>query len=147
MARAEPPASLQEIRNPTSIQAQIAALKQLKNEIIGHDEKKELVIRYGIVAPLVRNLTSSLKASGKRRSREFNGGSEGLGRSESFGRSEAFNGSVSKDCAWTHEDELRLQSTYIVASLARGRPLCCWKAIMLDADRTGYQVDFRMSSR
>jgi hypothetical protein len=104
MARIELPASLAEIRNPSSIQEQIAALKQLKNEIIGHDQRKELVVRHGIVVALVRNLQTSAKASGKRWSREVNGNGVTLGKGH----------------AWTHEDELRLQTTTIITSLAHG---------------------------
>jgi len=104
MARIELPASLAEIRNPTSIQEQIAALKQLKNDIIGHDQRKELVVRHGVVAALFRNLQTSAKASGKRWSREVNGSGVALGKGQ----------------AWTHEDELRLQTTTIITSLAHG---------------------------
>lgn len=56
MARAELPPSLQEIRNPTSTQAHVMALKELKHEIIGHEQRKELVVHHGILALLVRNL-------------------------------------------------------------------------------------------
>jgi hypothetical protein len=104
MGRPEVPASLIEIKNPTSIQEQIAALKQLKNEIIGHPLIKELVVNNGIAAPLARNLQTSLKASGKRRSREVNGNGVPL----------------DKDYSWTHEDELRLQTITIITSLAHG---------------------------
>ena len=110
MARTQPPASLQEIRNPTSVAAQIAALRSLKNEIIGHDEKKELVVRHGVVLPLVRNLSASLKGSGKRADREANGHGSGVSDERD----------PMTNTPWTDEDELRLQTTYITASLARG---------------------------
>ncbi|QDS76948.1 hypothetical protein FKW77_005097 [Venturia effusa] len=56
MARAELPPSLQEIRNPTSVQAHVTALKELKHEIIGHEQRKELVVHHGILGLLVRNM-------------------------------------------------------------------------------------------
>ncbi|KAF2421192.1 ARM repeat-containing protein [Tothia fuscella] len=93
MARAEVPKSLQEIRNPTSVSNQIAALKQLKHDIIGHDQRKELVVRHGIIGALVRNLTDRTAVRGKRRS-EDDGGAE--------------------------EDEIRVQSIQIITSLAHG---------------------------
>ena len=105
MGRPEVPAALSEIKSPTSIQDRIAALKRLKNDIIGHPLIKELVIKHGIAAPLVRNLQSSLKASGKRRSREVNGHGVAL----------------DKDHGWTHEDEMRLQTITIITSLAHGK--------------------------
>jgi hypothetical protein len=37
----------------------LAALKRLKHELIGHDQKKELFVRLGIVAPLVKILEAS----------------------------------------------------------------------------------------
>jgi hypothetical protein len=59
MARAELPASLGEIRNPQSTLSHIAALKALKHEIIGHEQRKELVIHHGVIPLLVRNLTDA----------------------------------------------------------------------------------------
>ncbi|RDI87808.1 hypothetical protein Vi05172_g2418 [Venturia inaequalis] len=56
MARAPLPPSLQEIQNPTSVQAHVTALKELKHEIIGHEQRKELVVHHGILPLLVRNL-------------------------------------------------------------------------------------------
>jgi hypothetical protein len=58
MARAEIPASLGELRNPQSTQSHVAALKALKHDIIGHEQRKELVIHHGIAPLLVRNLTA-----------------------------------------------------------------------------------------
>jgi hypothetical protein len=94
MARAEVPDSLQEIRNPTSLTTQIAALKQLKHDIIGHDQRKELVICHGVIGALVGNLQDRVSsARGKRRSEQDGG----------------------------EEDEVRVQSIQIITSLAHGR--------------------------
>jgi hypothetical protein len=59
MARAEIPASLSEMRSPQSTQSHIAALKALKHDIIGHEQRKELVIHHGLIRLLVRNLTAA----------------------------------------------------------------------------------------
>ena len=96
------PNILQELQTPSSIPAQIDALKTLKNDIIGHDQRKELAIRHGIVEPLVRILSTYSKTSGKKRMRE---------RSDNGANSEK---------TWTEEDNLRLQATLIVASLGNG---------------------------
>ena len=37
----------------------LSALKRLKHELIGHEQKKELFVRLGIVPPLVRILEGS----------------------------------------------------------------------------------------
>lgn len=93
MARAEVPESLHEIRKPTSLASQIAALKQLKHDIIGHDQRKELVICHGIIGALVGNLQDRASARGKRRSEQDGG----------------------------EEDEVRVQSIQIITSLAHGK--------------------------
>ncbi|KAF1811151.1 ARM repeat-containing protein [Eremomyces bilateralis CBS 781.70] len=102
MGRPVAPTALQELQTPSSIPAQIGALKTLKNEIIGHDQRKELVIRHGIVEPLVRILSTYSRTSGKKRMRE---------RSDNGDNAEK---------SWTEEDDLRLQATLIVASLGNG---------------------------
>ncbi|TKA51335.1 hypothetical protein B0A49_12942, partial [Cryomyces minteri] len=103
MARPSALQAMSELRNPTSSSAQITALKQLKNDIVGHDQRKEQAIKNGIVPLLVRILSSSAKANGKRRSGELNGNA----------------GEASRRQSWTTDDELRLQATFIVGSLAQ----------------------------
>ena len=66
MARAEPPASIHEIRNPQSTQSHIAALKALKHDIIGHEQRKELAIYHGVIALLARNLANAASSHEKR---------------------------------------------------------------------------------
>ncbi|KAF2146012.1 uncharacterized protein K452DRAFT_294623 [Aplosporella prunicola CBS 121167] len=103
MTRAPSPAGLDELRNPTSADAQVAALKQLKNFIVGHDQRKELAVRRGIVAHLARVLQANVKASGKRRQRQSNGGA-----------------AAAQNAEQAQEDDMRLQATFIVESLAHG---------------------------
>lgn len=90
MTRAELPQSLAEIRDPLSTGAHIAALKQLKHEIIGHEQRKELVVVHGVVGLLVRNLKDASRSS------------------------------LSSSRAWSEEDEVGLQSVQIVTCLAHG---------------------------
>lgn len=101
-------AVLRDAHAPTEQKLEVA--KKLKNIIIGQDQRKELAVKSGIVQPLADILSSSTKATGKRRL-DSNGVS--LHRAE----------------GWTQEDELRLQATIIIGSLAAGgqqflRPLC-----------------------
>jgi hypothetical protein len=96
MARAELPSSLREIRSPTSVAKHIAALRELKHEIIGHEQRKELVVHHGILGLLVRNLEVS----------ESEGLHDGKRR---WGERE-----------WSESDELRVQSIQIVGCLAHG---------------------------
>lgn len=91
------------IRNPASLDAQIAALKQLKNEIVGHNQRKEVLVRLGLVQPLVDILSSAQKASGKRRAGESNG----IPSPAPLGK-------------WTADDESRFQATLVLGSLASG---------------------------
>ena len=95
--------AIETIRSPSSLESQIQALKQLKNDIVGHDLRKELVVRQGVVEPLVNILSSSRKATGKRRVAETNGESSPATRRP-----------------WTQEEETRLQATLILSSLASG---------------------------
>ncbi|KAL1623818.1 hypothetical protein SLS54_004280 [Diplodia seriata] len=113
MTRAPSPPALGELRNPSSPAAQVSALKQLKNFIVGHDQRKELVVRRGIIPELARVLQTNVKTAGKRRQRHLNGG--GGGASTSAPAAEGAEG-------WTQEDEERLQATLIVGSLAVGGP-------------------------
>ncbi|KAF2840359.1 ARM repeat-containing protein [Patellaria atrata CBS 101060] len=106
MARPSALPALEELNNASSTSAQVAALRRLKNEIIGHDQRKELVIRQGIVRQLACILGASSKASGKKKSRDLDGAVPGS----------------EDDLAWTEEDEMRLQATFIVGSLASGGP-------------------------
>ncbi|KAF9633986.1 Armadillo [Lasiodiplodia theobromae] len=113
MTRAPSPPALGELRNPSSPAVQVNALKQLKNFIVGHDQRKELVVRRGIIPELARVLQANVKTAGKRRQRHLNGGAGGASTSAP----------AAEDVeSWTQEDEERLQATLIVGSLAVGGP-------------------------
>ena len=103
MTRPSTPPILSELRSPSSPATQVAALKALKNEIIGHEQKKEMWIGLGVIAPIARILTSH-RCSGKRRYREVNGNTDHF----DHGRSR------------TDDEEARLQAIIIVGSLAHG---------------------------
>lgn len=81
----------------------MAALRALKNELIGHEQKKELWIGLGVLAPIARILNTH-KGNGKRRHRELHG-SQGQSKQRG-GRSD--------------EDEARLQAIITVGTLAHG---------------------------
>ena len=99
-----PPPILSELRSPSSTANQVVALRALKNDIIGHEEKKQMWVRLGAVVPLARILNTH-KGSGKRKYKEVNGDGNFSGRRTV--RSE--------------EEEARLQAVIVVGSLAQGR--------------------------
>ncbi|KAL8726643.1 MAG: hypothetical protein Q9166_006602 [cf. Caloplaca sp. 2 TL-2023] len=99
------PPILSELRSPTSPASQVNALRALKNEIIGHEQKKRMWVGLGVLAPLARILNTP-RANGKRR--ESNGNRSAHQGKTAFGR--------------TDEEEARLQAIIIVGSLASGGP-------------------------
>jgi len=62
---------LSELRSASSPASQVKALKELKNELIGHEQKKEVWIGMGVLTPLARIL-SSHKGDGKKKHRDIN---------------------------------------------------------------------------
>ncbi|KAF1990621.1 ARM repeat-containing protein [Aulographum hederae CBS 113979] len=110
MARTLLPPSLDELRSPTSQASQITALKQLKNELVGHEQRKQLVVQHGVVPELVRILDTSGKREGKRRTKEG-----GVSIVDGPALDEK-----PEDSNWSGEEELRLQATLVVGSLAHG---------------------------
>jgi len=103
MTRPSTPPILSELRSPTSPATQVAALRALKNEIIGHEQNKEMWIGLGVVAPMSRVLNTH-RGVGKRKYREVNGNTECSSRASSR----------------TDEEEARLQAIIIIGSLAHG---------------------------
>ena len=103
MTRPSTPPILSELRSASSPASQIRALRQLKNEIIGHDQKKQMWIGLGVLTPLVRIL-NSYKGDGKRRARFLDGGGSRQSRKE----------------IRTEEEEARLQAVIIIGILAHG---------------------------
>lgn len=93
-----------------SSEQKLQVARHLKNLIVGQDQRKEHSVKNGIVQPLADILSAAPKATGKRRVE-----SQGV--------------SLSQNQEWTPEDELRLQATLIIGSLAAGgqtflHPLC-----------------------
>ena len=93
------------IREPASLEAQITALRQLKNDIVGHDQRKELAVEQGVVQPLIGIIATTIKATGKRKAAETNG--------------ESASASLH---SWTPEQDARLQAVLILGSLASAGP-------------------------
>ncbi|KAK4987804.1 hypothetical protein LTR50_004356 [Elasticomyces elasticus] len=85
--------ALQELQNPTSLDAQIAALRRIKNDIVGHEQRKELVVRHGIIIPLAKILSGPRLSESKH------------------------NADIR-----AADDELRSQALLVVGSLANGGP-------------------------
>lgn len=98
---------LAELRSPSSPEAQVAALRALKNEIIGHEQRKELWVGLGVVTPLARVLNTR-RSGAKRRQKEYGGEGGGGGKSE-LDREHAF-----------ADEGARLQAILVVGSLAQG---------------------------
>ena len=95
---------LSELRSASSPASQVKALKELKNELIGHEQKKELWIGLGVLTPLARILNSH-KGNGKKKHRDING-------SDSQWKDRSIN---------TDEEEARLQAIIVLGSLAYGQ--------------------------
>lgn len=110
MGRSTIPPALIELSNPSTPEAQVNALRNLKNEIVGHEQRKELAVVHGVVKPLAGLLRTEARKGGKRRRGVTNGssGNANVGREGE------------RIAEWTTEDELRFQATLVVGSLANG---------------------------
>src|SRR5262245_52035164 len=99
MGRSTIPPALIELSNPSTPEAQVTALRNLKNEIVGHEQRKELAVVHGVVKPLAGLLRTEARKGGKRRRGVTNGSGSGGG-----------NGSLGRDREtervqeWTTED-------------------------------------------
>lgn len=95
---------LSELRSPSSPASQVAALRALKNEVVGHEQKKEMWISLGVVTP-ISHILNTHRGSGKRKHKDTNG--------------------VVDHITWSRsrsgEGEARLQAIIIVGSLAHGK--------------------------
>jgi hypothetical protein len=126
MGRSIIPSALAELSNPTTPEAQADALRNLKNEIVGHEQRKELAVTHGVIRPLAGLLKEGVRRGGKRRH------SNGLTQQASNGSVPSSGHLSSSQEVWTREDELRFQATLVVGSLANGelvtRPYkSCWE--------------------
>jgi hypothetical protein len=95
MVQATSLAAIEALRNADSAYQQIESLRQLKNSIVGHDQRKELAVKQGVLEPLVK-IVSSPPSS------EYNGAATGHTQ------------------ARAEQDAARLQATIIIGSLASG---------------------------
>ena len=104
MIRPSTPLILSELRSASSSGGQVKALKDLKNELIGHEQKKELWIGLGVLTPLA-GILNSYKANGKKKHRDINV-SDGQWKAQNI---------------HAGEEEARLQAIIVVGSLAYGQ--------------------------
>ncbi|KXT04544.1 hypothetical protein AC578_8724 [Pseudocercospora eumusae] len=100
-----------ELASSAAPDRKVQIAKHLKNVLVGHDQRKELAVKLGIIQPLADIITSATKATGKQRRQESNGVA------------------LHQPSGWTIDDELRLQAILIIGSLASGgqaflQPLC-----------------------
>ena len=73
MTRAATPPILLQLQNPDSLSTQAEALRSLKNETIGHEQRKEAWIRWGILPILAQVLSTRQSSPGKTAASELNG--------------------------------------------------------------------------
>lgn len=108
MTRPPTPPILSELRSASSLASQVTALRQLKNEVIGHGQKKQMWVGLGVLTPLTRIL-NPFKGEGKRRARDAD--IEGSRQPIKEVRTDA--------------EEARLQAIIVVGSLANGQWANC----------------------
>jgi hypothetical protein len=106
MTRAEPSPLLAQLQNPESLTEQLVALRALKHELIGHDQRKEAWISWGII-PLLSKVLALRRGKKPAGSGELNGT-----RKQSDATRQR-----------TEEEETCLQAVIIVGSLAQGQYL------------------------
>jgi hypothetical protein len=108
MSTQQPSSLLEQLRHPSSITDQVASLRTLKHELIGHDEFKETWITWGLV-PLLSDILLS---------RRVTNGKKAVAPAQLNG-SRPHGDDVSRP--QTEEEEAYLQAVIIVGSLAQGR--------------------------
>ncbi|PYH42630.1 armadillo repeat protein [Aspergillus saccharolyticus JOP 1030-1] len=99
MTGASAPPLLLQLQTADSLPAQAAALRSLKNETIGHNQRKEAWVRWGIIPVLAKILASR------------------------YGKDNVTpeaNGAAKLRCFQSQEDETCLQAIVIMGSLAQG---------------------------
>ena len=91
-------AALRELKTIPLPEHQLTLLRLLKNDIVGHNQRKEHVVTQGLLEPLAQILNATIRSTGKKASMET------LHRP-------------------SLEDDIRLQATLIIGSLANGMTL------------------------
>jgi armadillo repeat-containing protein 8 len=104
MARPSVPGPLEQLRRADSPATQLAALKQLKNDLVGHERRKESAVRDGIVVAV----SSCFKSS--------------QGKRQPAVRPRVDGSSASFSDDWDVHDQISLQCVFLVTSLAHGKP-------------------------
>lgn len=84
-------------------------LKAIKSEIIGHIEKKEQIVRHGVLDIIKQILVNADRARGKRGQPECNGAPEVRSQRQS----------------WVQDEDVRLQAFLLLGSLANGSLVRC----------------------
>lgn len=105
MTRAAVPPILLQLQTPDSISSQITSLRALKNEVIGHDQRKEIYVAAGIVPTLASVLGS--RWPGNQSAIESNSSVTQATRAYQFP-------------AESEESEACLQAILIIGSLVQG---------------------------
>lgn len=96
MARSSSQPVLEHLRDSQSHSEQLAALQVLKNDIVGHQQKKAQWVRRGVVEPLMRFLTPA-----------------------GYDQRQTYNGKSSAS-TMTEEQQVRWQALCVMGSLAYG---------------------------
>lgn len=122
MTRAATPQIISDIRDPESTASRIAALRLLKNEIIGHDQRKEAWIGWGIV-PLLSQILAGRRGTGKKSI---------VGEVNGHAKHQHLSG---RRNGRSDEDEACLQAIIIIGSLAQGTPFLVHFAVFYSAVR------------
>ncbi|KAK3065949.1 hypothetical protein LTR53_017860, partial [Teratosphaeriaceae sp. CCFEE 6253] len=104
------------IRQPSSLDEQVAALRHVKHDIVGHDHRQERYVAEGAIPVLADVLSSRLRPAGKRHSDT--------------------NGVESSRWDWTQEDEASLQATLVIGTLANGGPAFIPPLLAADVPQT-----------
>ncbi|KAK3946152.1 armadillo-type protein [Diplogelasinospora grovesii] len=102
MTRSQSPPLLSHIRGARNYQEQLAALRSLKDEIVGHDQYKEEWVGYGVIKVIVRILQTT--------------------RSATRPSSKESRGQAGQSRALSEDEVLRLQALQLLASFASGGP-------------------------
>lgn len=89
--------AIDSLRTPGRPHTKISALRLLKNEVVGHNERKEVLLRNGIVDALSLTLNHFTPHSNPR-----------------------LNGNHEDQLTWSENDEVRLQAIFLLGSLAHG---------------------------
>jgi hypothetical protein len=103
MTRAAAPPILLQLQSSESASSQVALLRTLKNELIGHDQRKETYVAAGIIPALGQLLSS--RRPGRATAAESNG--TALNQAPLYQN--------------TDESEACLQAILIAGSLAQGK--------------------------